>query len=167
MKEYRNSERARIGLMSLDEIKTEILPLLKGKRSGWRWVGDCRNVAALPDGTIESNGYDEKRVAGLILLELVVEARKRSLAAKKAAETRAIRRERMAYKIAQKILSGAGVTPSDNCHLCGKAVSDDESRQRGIGPDCWQFILRLVEGDTNEKAQGATNTPGQMTSTQA
>jgi hypothetical protein len=33
---------------------------------------------------------------------------------------------------------------SPGCCICGKLLSDEKSRSRGVGPDCWQKMLRLA-----------------------
>jgi hypothetical protein len=129
----------------LPEILRELAVITKGKASRWRQVAGFSNVAYLPDGSIEANGNDEWMVARAILRAEVSRATRRRESAKRAAETRAKRREKQLYRLVKHIRDGGQFTPAHKCRLCGKSVEDAESVSRGIGPDCWQTILRELE----------------------
>jgi hypothetical protein len=146
----------RVAAMSISDVMSELASMTNGKASRWRSVHyevngetvSIRDVAYLPDGSIEANGKDSELVARAILKALEVDKVSRSRSAKKAAATRAVRRERKIYAIVNHIKAGGQFTPSSTCRVCGKAVSDQESHLRGIGPDCWQEILRKMEALT-------------------
>ncbi|MGN6544493.1 MAG: DUF6011 domain-containing protein, partial [Aureliella sp.] len=57
--------------------------------------------------------------------------------------------------IAKRILAQSKIGPSLTCAVCWKALVDDESRQRGIGPDCWQTVLAAIEA--MKSSQETTN----------
>ena len=44
----------------------------------------------------------------------------------------------------QRLKEGGKLTPGTHCEICGKTLGDPESKARGIGSDCWQFILTLI-----------------------
>jgi hypothetical protein len=106
------------------------------------------NVGILADGTLHNpNGYDEALVR-----EAVRRADERwharcSAAARKAAITRQRRLEKRIHEIARELKDNRWKMrgPRPNCFVCGKGFSDGESKARGIGPECWQRILRAVE----------------------
>jgi hypothetical protein len=128
------------------------------KASMWKWVtvaeghGYLRgsrlyDVGITADGTLHNpNGYPEEAVRAAIEGALERKHERRSEAAKKAADTRARRKEREVSKIVAQIKAGGALTPAGSCRLCGKALDDPESIGRGIGSDCWQFVLTVIEG---------------------
>ena len=68
-----------------------------------------------------------------------------SEAAKKAAITRRKRTDKRIYEAARRIVDGHLFGPSDNCFICGKGLGDPDSKERGIGSDCWQSILDCIK----------------------
>lgn len=121
---------------------------------GWRWVGldDGRRITDVRvehDGerlTVlrwEGDAGRDEVVAGLIGA-LIRRRERRSKAARKGAVTRAKRRELLVYDVARQIRSNRFV-PGCRCAICGRALSDSDSRDRGVGPECWGDVLRLVQ----------------------
>ncbi|MFY9211196.1 MAG: DUF6011 domain-containing protein [Aestuariivita sp.] len=123
----------------------------RGKRWYWVWApeqadGRFHDVGIDKDGSLYNpNGYPEGEVRAAIAEAEQRRKEKRSRAAKKAAETRRKRREAQVYEVAKAILGGRQLLPSMNCRLCGRGMSDEESRARAIGPECWQGVLEEVE----------------------
>jgi hypothetical protein len=84
-------------------------------------------------------------------LERIVEERKaeererRSAGAKRGAETRARRRARLVWQIAQRMVRDEKIGPCFTCIICGRELSDPQSIARGIGSECWQDVLTAIE----------------------
>jgi hypothetical protein len=71
---------------------------------------------------------------------------RRSKAAKKGAATRSRRRVLKVKQIATRIIEAhPDIHAGPNCCVCGRHITDAESRQRGIGPECWSDVLAAVE----------------------
>ena len=73
-------------------------------------------------------------------------AETRSAAARKAAATRTLRRERKAAVAATKLQAGGRPTPGESCEICGRHLTDPRSVERGIGSGCWAKILSRTPG---------------------
>src|SRR6185312_10271529 len=56
--------------------------------------------------------------------------------AKRAAVTRARRREARINQVANDIRTGKGIGNTTECVICEKSLTDVESQMRGIGPEC-------------------------------
>jgi hypothetical protein len=69
---------------------------------------------------------------------------RKSQAAKKAAETRARRREKKVYSVVTRLLAADPIGPRINCIVCGRGLTDAQSIDRGIGSECWQDILKGI-----------------------
>jgi hypothetical protein len=114
----------------------------------WRTIRDrergevYRDVGIEDDGTLfNPHHYPEDLVRAAVQR---AEARlhdRRSAAAKKAAETRRLRKERLVYETVQRLQAGGVLTPGINCEICGRGLTDRQSKARGIGSDCWQLIM--------------------------
>ncbi len=135
--------------MTLDKQLIELIPK---KQIAYRWYRSngtvFHNVSLEHDSeNIVSFSCDEDdkeaAKAGLFAV-LISEKAKRSEAAKKAAETRRQRTKARVYEVARALVAGR-INPAVRCHICRKIVTDDESRLRGIGSDCWQDVLRAIE----------------------
>jgi Family of unknown function (DUF6011) len=124
------------------------------KRIIYRWVygpgsgpsSRHYDVGFNEDGTLHNpNGYPEAEILP-ILHRVVEEARRqRSEAAKKAAKTRADRRSKLVYSVG----------PRNNCVICGKGLGDPQSIERGIGSDCWQFVLAIIAREAAKRTTAA------------
>ena len=120
----------------------------------WRWVlmpdgGRVRDVSVSHEGGRlvgfdYSGPYDADAVLDRIVEVLARKRKRRSEAAKRGAATRSARRERRVYEIAKAVLSRS-VSPASRCYLCGRGLTDEQSRRRGVGPECWGDVLRAVE----------------------
>jgi hypothetical protein len=118
----------------------------------YRWVrhasgrGTFADVGILEDGTLHNpNGYPEAEVRAGVEAAIARRKERRKKAAAKAVVTRARRLARRKGQIADQIRQGHGVGPRDTCACCLKALQDALSMERGIGPECWQQILQLID----------------------
>jgi hypothetical protein len=115
----------------------------------WGWIhheGETlRSIGILPDGTLwNPNGYREELVRAAIAAASARVHERRSQAAKKAAETRARRRERHVLTAARRLVVEQNIGPREHCYVCGRGLADPESITRGIGSECWQDVLKLI-----------------------
>jgi hypothetical protein len=117
----------------------------------YRWVrapdgSKYYEVGILADGALRNpNGYPAELVRQAVLDADERWRQKRSNAAKKAAVTRKKRQERMVYQTAERIVGGHKLGPRLRCVICSKRLADRESIDRGIGSDCWQGVLGLLQ----------------------
>ena len=132
------------------ELTAEMRGFLKGKPAqGWHWVKhDGRRIPGavftLADGA-HAPGEDPRTVLEALVLANRRLAAHRSAAAKKAAATRERRRHLYGQKLALRLANGESFGPSTTCRLCEKPVTDPESIARGVGSDCWQFVMSFLE----------------------
>lgn len=123
----------------------------------WKWIyhnaerPDLRerlyDIGINADGTLHNpNGYPDADVRAAIAGAEERARQRRQEAAAKAAVTRRRRRERKVYEVAQRIATGGTYGPATACVICGRGLDDHQSIQRGIGSECWQFVLDLIEG---------------------
>jgi hypothetical protein len=115
----------------------------------WRWIrhegAELLDVGTNADGTLHNpNGYPADTVRAAIAGAERRRHERRSKAAKKAAQTRQARKERLVYQTARRIVDGHAFGPRDTCCICERGLGDPESIQRGIGSDCWQTVLDLI-----------------------
>jgi hypothetical protein len=121
--------------------------------SRWRWIyneGDrLTDIGINPDGSLHNpNGYAEATVRAAIAAAEDRRHQRRQVSAAKGAATRRRRHEKRVYDVAQRIIAGGSYGPSEACVICGRGLDDPESIRRGIGSDCWQLVLGLLEGAT-------------------
>lgn len=119
--------------------------------SRWKWVSHegrrLLNVGVDEDGAIfNPNAYPEDVVRAAIAAAEERRHARRSAAAKRAAETRRRRVERLVYETARRLNAGGVFIPGHACAICGKGLTDRQSKARGIGSDCWQKVLASMEG---------------------
>lgn len=99
------------------------------------------------DGTLYNpNGYPEGLVRAACAAADARRHAAMSKSAKKAAVTRAARKERKVYEVVRRLKDGGQLVPGTHCEICGKGLGDPASKSRGIGSDCWQFILSHIDG---------------------
>jgi len=118
--------------------------------SRYQWVhhGETKlfQVGIWPDGTLwNPNGYPDDTVRTAVLEADARKHIRRSNAAKKAAETRRERRAKKVYAVAKRIVEGGCYGPRRRCVICAKALADPQSIERGIGSECWQEVLTILE----------------------
>ena len=116
----------------------------------WNWIGykgvTYRQIGHNKDGSLYNpNGYPEDVVLAVTEWADAERKKRRSDAAKKAAETRRKRHERHVYEVTKRITEGHVYGPATHCVVCKRSIDDPKSVERGIGSDCWQDILRHLE----------------------
>lgn len=72
---------------------------------------------------------------------------RRSKRAKQAAQTRIKRQNMKIYEAARELIAGRLklTGSSSHCRICGKALTDEPSINREVGPECWSRVMRTVE----------------------
>jgi uncharacterized protein DUF6011 len=55
------------------------------------------------------------------------------------------RREDRIYEAADAYRQGNGIGNGTTCYICSRRLTDPPSITRGIGPECWEGVLRLAE----------------------
>jgi uncharacterized protein DUF6011 len=127
-------------------------------------VGPDNDVRLSVNGEITLTDYDwmspAKRVERLervrenILTWLhdKVEESRASIA--KGVATRARRRAARLKAITDKWLAGEGAAYANRktCACCDKVLTDPESQTRGIGPECWELIVKMIEHRRDQAA---------------
>lgn len=96
-----------------------------------------RDVHVWPDGTaIDCDGRDVSALAAAELEKIRL----------KSAATRKRNQERKVADAVADYLAGR-LKPASNCRVCGRVLTDDTSRRRAIGPECWQdkILARAAE----------------------
>ena len=105
-------------------------------------------VGILPDGTLHNpRGYPEEDVRSAVVTANARRHERRSLAAKKAAETRRQRTAKRVYAVAERLIGNCAVGARNTCAICRRRLSDQESIGRGIGSECWQDVLDELRRD--------------------
>jgi len=140
---------------------------MTGADTRYRWVyhrdpngvdAKLHDVGILADGTLHNpNGYPEETVRDAVLAANARRHERRSRAAQKAAVTRRRRLERRTAAVARRILAGAGIGAREHCAICGRHLDDPASINRGIGSECWQAVLQIV--DAARKRPQSSNPP--------
>jgi hypothetical protein len=123
---------------------------MKTTDTKFRWVhnpqgkGYFYDVGILADGTLHNpRRFPDDLVRAAVMAALERKHQRRVAGAKKAAVTRSLRYEKKIYEIVQNLRLGHKYGPSPICVICEKSLSDEESIERGIGPDCWQkWVMR-------------------------
>ena len=117
-------------------------------RYKWVWHGKTKlyDVGVLSDGTVHNpQGYPEDIVRAAVAAADARRHERRSLAAQKAGATRHRRRQKRVAEIAARILAGHDISERTNCAICGRGLGDPASIKRGIGSECWQDLLAILE----------------------
>lgn len=135
---------------TIEQLHAELAAFLRDKTSQrWNWID--HNGTKITNPKIENGvGTADGDHPELLILEALVGtnrrwAARRSAAAKKAAVTRAERVEKLVYQEANALLAGRGFRPGLRCWICGKKITDEQSKSRGIGSDCWQRVLQITQ----------------------
>lgn len=58
----------------------------------------------------------------------------------------AIRRICQPLTLARYLAAEVGTGPSPVCVACGRPLADQQSRAKGVGPDCWQKLEDAIRG---------------------
>ena len=124
------------------------------------WDGEkqdrLRDVGILPDGTLHNpHGYADNIVRTAVLEADARCHKRRSDAAKKAAKTRARRQEKKTHAVAQRIIANDKTGPRSHRVICGKGLGDPLSIERGIGSECCQAVLNIIERAKGQAADAA------------
>ena len=117
-------------------------------RYKWLWSGDTRlfEIGINGDGSLHNpRKYPEDIVRAAVMAAAERRHIRRSEAAKKASVTRRRRQEKKIWQIAKVLVERDNVGPRHNCAICGRGLGDTESIQRGIGSECWQDVLSVLE----------------------
>lgn len=117
--------------------------------SRYRWVhhegGRLFAVGVNDDGSVwNPNNYPEDVVRAAVAGADQRRREARSASAQKAAATAKRRREKRVHEIAKAIVAGADMS-STKCRLCRRALTYPEAIKRGIGSECWENVLRVIE----------------------
>jgi hypothetical protein len=120
------------------------------KQRYWRYINHegqtLHNIACHADGSLYNpNGYPDDLVRAAVAAAEEHQRQRRSEAAKQAAKTRQARKERLVYQAARRIIDGEVFGPRKSCFICKRGLGDPESIQRGIGSECWQFVLNHIK----------------------
>ena len=119
-------------------------------------AGRLFDVGILADGTLHNpHGYPEDVVRQSVNEAIARKHERDSQAAKKAAVTKARRREKKISLIAKRVIERHQTGPSFKCYVCGKGLTDQESIARGIGSDCWQDVLKDIERQRDQRTARA------------
>lgn len=117
--------------------------------SRYRWVhhedGRLFAVGVNDDGSVwNPNNYPEDVVRAAVAGADQRRREARSESAKKGAATAKRRRERRVHEISKAIVAGTDMS-STKCRLRRRALTDPEAIKRGIGSECWENVLRVIE----------------------
>jgi hypothetical protein len=104
------------------------------------------DVGILADGTLYNpHRYDEDLVRNVIAAAEARKRERRSKGAKRAAETRAQHRELDVARVAQQIRHNIGPLARSHCAICGRELTDPLSIGRGVGPECWEYVMQVMD----------------------
>jgi hypothetical protein len=135
---------------------------MQDKDTIYRWVRHegqiLHNVGIRKDGSlVNPNGYPDDVVRAAVIAAIERRRVRRSNSAKRAAETRRQRREKKVYEIVKRIQAGQDLR-SLWCRICRRALSDPESKARGIGSECWQDVMKRLSSHAHRAPVEPTQT---------
>jgi hypothetical protein len=140
----------------------DLASIVKKGVSGWRWIhtpaGGMKSPALwVENGVVvrtEADGdHTPEEIVRTIYDALKRERERRRESAAKAAVTRAKRRQLKIDLVVQRYRETGVLTPSKKCQICGRALDDHESIQRGIGSECWQGVLSIITAAKAREAE--------------
>lgn len=70
---------------------------------------------------------------------------RRSEGAREGAKTRERRQNYRVWQAAKRYAAEQATGPRNRCYVCGRGLSDQNSIERGIGPECWQDVLSAIQ----------------------
>ena len=126
---------------------------INNKTKRWYWIGVGEQRMERPEVHMEDGRIVMATANGEWSTKAIVRAaydairrryERRSAAARKAAVTRAKRKEKAVYEAA-RLLEAKQLEPRQHCRICGRILSDPESIRRGIGSECWQRVLGALQ----------------------
>lgn len=104
------------------------------------------NIGQEQDGTFYNPKNYPHEIVWEILEWIAEEKRQRKAdAIRRGVATRKRRRELKINEIAMALIRGDGIGSQMVCACCKKVLGDPESIERGIGPECWQHVLDMIE----------------------
>jgi hypothetical protein len=133
----------------------------KGKQKRFRRISrpkheDLKGIGIDSDGRLwNPNNYPEDKVRAALRYVAAEREVRRKEGAAKAVKTRAPRHSNLIYEVGASILAGRKYGPRSFCCICKKSLSDQVSIERGIGPECWDHILTLIEHSKDQEAAKA------------
>lgn len=149
---------------STTELRAEIVGFTKSRPIRWRWLRSTsatyQGVRITQEGDVSCEEAvlhhpEHRRVPGdevdsAALLQAAAGALRRDAAARrriaeKAAVTRKRRRELKISSTAEAIRVGKVLGPRSSCVICGRGLADQHSIDRGIGSECWEGVLQIIE----------------------
>ena len=118
--------------------------------SSYNWVTHegkkLFKIGILADGTLHNpNGYPDDVVRAAVLAADARKHDRRSRASKKAAATNSERRTLKVRIIARRLVVGQATGPASRCYVCRRKLTDQLSKSRGVGSECWQDVLSQIE----------------------
>lgn len=155
-------------LMGDCDLRAEMIEHLKGKsKQAWRYVFHIApdGTTVRLDGARFENGratcdqpdrFTERDVLVAMVSANRRVAERRSKAAHSAAATRKRRHDLKVGRVVEELRWGKKFGPRRDCYICRKPLSDDASRERGIGPECWQGALAVIETRRVRETRSAT-----------
>jgi hypothetical protein len=109
-------------------------------------TGSNRQRQGKLDGTLYNPNNYPHEIVWEILDWIAEEKRQRKAdAIRRGVATRKRRRELKINEIAMALIRGDGIGSQMVCACCKKVLGDPESIERGIGPECWQHVLDMIE----------------------
>jgi len=138
------------GKTAIDAASYPMLAADAAKRRG-RYFLTLRgldNVGIDPAGQLHNpHGLPEEAVCRALEDWLTKRRQRGTAIATRAAATRAKRRQRKVEEAAKRFRTNGGLFgPADRCEICHKKLTDPEAIRVGIGPECWQDVLRQATG---------------------
>ena len=134
----------------MTDVDLTLSELAKQKACAWRWVrkpdgqrskGEI-SIAFTNHGVtlLHSEDASDDEVKAWLVAALDRRTARRKASAAKAVATRQRNHELKVKYVAS--LHRAGILkPNTECSICGKAIYDEYSQRRGVGPDCWQQVM--------------------------
>lgn len=147
--------------LTRDEL-AELAGLVKKGVSRWKWIRTPEGRIKSPTVWIENGevvraesegDYTPDQTVRAVYRALKQDRKARQVAAKKAAVTRARRRELKVHRVVERYRETGVLTPSHKCQICGRALDDRESIERGIGSEWWQGVLSIITASKARKSE--------------
>ena len=147
--------------LTREELR-DLAGMVKKGVSRWQWIRTANGIMKSPALWIESGvvvrieadgDHTPDEIVRAIYTALTGRRERRRESAARAAVTRAKRRQLKVERVVQRYRETGVLTPSKKCRICGRALDDYESIQRGIGSECWQGVLSIITAAKARKAE--------------